>query len=94
MVSGRYFRPNAPLLCVKWMPACAVTSLNAAAGAMAGAMTAEAVTAIAAHASVSSARPVVRRCSWMDWRSLLSSGDFNRYGPVIACADSSALKRA
>src|SRR5580658_240241 len=28
MVSGRYFLPNAPLLCLKWMPACAVTSTN------------------------------------------------------------------
>src|SRR5437588_13083714 len=26
MVSGRYFFPNAPLLCVKWMPACEVMS--------------------------------------------------------------------
>src|SRR5580700_1432487 len=28
MVSGRYFFPNAPLLCLKWMPAWAVTSMN------------------------------------------------------------------
>src|ERR1700677_2192921 len=28
MVSGRYFSPNAPLLCLKWMPACAVTSVK------------------------------------------------------------------
>jgi hypothetical protein len=28
MVSGRYFFPNAPVLCLKWMPACAVTSVN------------------------------------------------------------------
>src|ERR1700677_1928222 len=28
MVSGRYFSPNAPLLCLKWMPASAVTSVN------------------------------------------------------------------
>src|SRR5215469_12469724 len=26
IVSGKYFFPNAPLLCVKWMPAWAVTS--------------------------------------------------------------------
>src|SRR5215472_5248305 len=32
-------------------------------------------------------------CSWMDCRSLLSSGCSCRYGPVIACEDSSALKR-
>src|SRR5277367_5833661 len=28
MVSGRYFFPNAPLLCLNWMPARAVTSTN------------------------------------------------------------------
>src|SRR5277367_4034469 len=28
MVSGRYFFPKAPLLCLKWMPAWAVTSTN------------------------------------------------------------------
>src|SRR6185369_3860552 len=28
MVSGRYFFPNAPLLCLKRIPACAVTSVN------------------------------------------------------------------
>ena len=28
MVSGRYFFPNAPVLCLKWMPAWAVTSVN------------------------------------------------------------------
>jgi len=28
IVSGRYFPPNAPVLCLKWMPACAVTSTN------------------------------------------------------------------
>src|SRR5580704_11037067 len=28
IVSGRYFFPNAPVLCLKWMPACAVTSVN------------------------------------------------------------------
>src|SRR5713226_10188608 len=28
MVSGRYFFPNAPLLCLKWIPAWAVTSVN------------------------------------------------------------------
>jgi hypothetical protein len=28
MVSGRYLFPKAPLLCLKWMPACAVTSVN------------------------------------------------------------------
>src|SRR5579871_218391 len=28
IVSGRYFFPNAPLLCLKWIPACAVTSMN------------------------------------------------------------------
>ena len=33
------------------------------------------------------------RCSWMACRSLLSSGCRLRYGPVIACDDSSALKR-
>ena len=32
-------------------------------------------------------------CSWIGCRSLLSSGDFSRNGPVMACADSSALKR-
>src|SRR5208282_1054479 len=32
-------------------------------------------------------------CSWMLCRSLLSSGLSWRYGPVIACEDSSALKR-
>src|SRR5215467_8836647 len=32
-------------------------------------------------------------CSWIACRSVLSSGCFCRYGPVIACADSSALKR-
>src|ERR1017187_9025896 len=26
MVSGSHFFPNAPLLCVKWMPACVVTA--------------------------------------------------------------------
>ena len=33
------------------------------------------------------------RCSWMFCRSLLSCGDLSRYGPVMACADSSALNR-
>jgi hypothetical protein len=28
MVSGRSFLPNAPLLCLKWIPACAVTSVK------------------------------------------------------------------
>ena len=28
MVSGRYFFPNAPLLCLKRIPACAVMSVN------------------------------------------------------------------
>src|SRR5258708_39455325 len=28
MVSGRYFFPKAPVLCLKWMPAVAVTSVN------------------------------------------------------------------
>src|SRR6267378_4501949 len=28
MVSGRYFFPKAPLLCLKWMPAREVTSVN------------------------------------------------------------------
>jgi hypothetical protein len=28
MVSGRYFSPKAPLLCLKWIPACAETSVN------------------------------------------------------------------
>src|SRR5882724_5951125 len=28
MVSGRYFFPKAPVLCLKWMPALAVTSVN------------------------------------------------------------------
>src|ERR1043165_3648248 len=28
IVSGRYFLPKAPLLCLKWMPASAVTSVN------------------------------------------------------------------
>src|ERR1039457_2176380 len=28
MVSGRYFFPNAPLLCLKRIPACAVTSVK------------------------------------------------------------------
>src|SRR5579862_177795 len=28
MVSGKYFFPNAPLLCLKWMPAWEVTSVN------------------------------------------------------------------
>src|SRR6478672_6616693 len=28
IVSGRYFLPNAPLLCLKRMPACVVTSVN------------------------------------------------------------------
>src|SRR5690242_7905225 len=28
IVSGRYFFPKAPLLCLKWMPAWAVTSVN------------------------------------------------------------------
>src|SRR5580765_5584171 len=28
MVSGRYFFPKAPVLCLKWMPACAVTSVK------------------------------------------------------------------
>src|SRR5271170_7497682 len=28
MVSGRYFFPNAPLLCLKWMPASSVISVN------------------------------------------------------------------
>jgi hypothetical protein len=28
IVSGRYFLPNAPLLCLKRIPACAVTSVN------------------------------------------------------------------
>src|ERR1700692_4378326 len=28
MVSGRYFLPNAPVLCLKWMPDWAVTSTN------------------------------------------------------------------
>ena len=28
MVSGRYFFPKAPVLCLKWMPAWAVTSVN------------------------------------------------------------------
>src|SRR5216683_8419173 len=32
-------------------------------------------------------------CSWIAWRSLLSSGCAWRYGPVMAWADSSALKR-
>src|SRR5580704_3674295 len=32
-------------------------------------------------------------CSWIFCRSLLSSGLSWRYGPVMACADSSALKR-
>src|SRR6266403_6398525 len=32
-------------------------------------------------------------CSCIAWRSLLSSGWLIRYGPEIACADSSALKR-
>src|ERR1035437_9557176 len=38
MVSGRYFLPARPLLWTKWMPACAVTSVNTgpAGGAVAG----------------------------------------------------------
>src|SRR5271155_3238810 len=28
IVSGKYFLPNAPELCLKWMPACVVTSTN------------------------------------------------------------------
>src|ERR1043166_8084643 len=28
MVSGKYFLPNAPLLCLKRIPACPVTSVN------------------------------------------------------------------
>src|SRR5579863_10273530 len=28
IVSGRYFSPNAPLLCLKWMPACFVMSVK------------------------------------------------------------------
>src|SRR6476620_7039042 len=28
IVSGKYFFPNAPLLCLKRIPACAVTSVN------------------------------------------------------------------
>ena len=33
-------------------------------------------------------------CSWIDCRSLLSCGCSCRYGPVIACDDSSALNRS
>ena len=36
----------------------------------------------------------VLRCSWIGCRSLVSSGLSWRYGPVIACALSSALNRA
>src|SRR5271169_4533549 len=53
MVSGKYFLPNAPLLCLKWIPAWAVTSVNsigpegraAGAGVGAGAGTGAAVCA-------------------------------------------------
>src|SRR3954467_5469978 len=37
IVSGRYFFPNAPLLCAKRIPACRVTSVNVSDGSGAGA---------------------------------------------------------
>src|SRR5271156_1518576 len=36
MVSGRYFLPKAPLLCLKWIPAWAVMSVNSMAAEGAG----------------------------------------------------------
>src|SRR4030095_13827406 len=51
IVSGRYFRPNAPLLWTKRMPVCAVTSVN-----VGGGPTAEATIAIAPKPSIRNVR--------------------------------------
>src|ERR1700739_4775922 len=129
MVSGSHFFPKAPLLWVKWMPACEVMSRNVMLWAVTGfaftksnnqrhteppretaqillvkciyleAPEETASRALPARPAVAAAPTWVvavtgsgtETCSWTAWRSLLSSGCNWRYGPVMACDDSSAL---
>ena len=88
-----YFAPNAPVVWVNRMPAGSVTSVKTT-GVAPERTTMLAAATLIQHAPCVSHAGGLCRCSWIDWRSLLSSGEARRNGPVIACADSSALNRS
>ena len=97
-VSGRNFLPARPLLWVKWMPACAVTSVNTGTGRSGGgdgecrrqrASTAAMRRSLHGSVAFSDAFVIVNLLPLV----VVFRADHAAAAPVIACDDSSALNR-